>query len=384
MADSPVPSETPILDLLEPMPKPRHQKPIHAFAYSLLIVAIFGFITNNYAMVLFYASFLFVLLLVIATHEFGHLTAGWIAGLSFVSVSISSLSLVREKSRLRVQSKRSTLWGQANMSLARLPNARKKLIALVVGGPIASLTCGLGALVLAPTVSPYLGELSSAMYGLFAYFSLLTFFIGLFPARLDDAHRNDALLLKTLLTSRPGTRQLLASYATAMQRRNGVDAINMNLRWANLANDLGTPSHRQYSTNLQSYQGLSDSHPSQAAKSLEKCLAASAILTVEQRDHLIAEAAYFSAKHRRDPGRANTWLKRVSDLKNLHTLTVLSIEVAILSTTGDYADALRACDKGITFLRQFSATTRARAMVSTWHRELERLEAAACSVVASP
>jgi len=373
MAGSTLVSETPILDLLEPLPKARKQKPIHAFAYSLLAVTVFGIITDNYPLIVFYVSFLLVLLLVIATHEFGHLTAGWLAGLSFVGVSVGSFCLARDKSRLRVQFKRSPLWGQARMALVRLPNARKKLIALVIGGPLANLTCGIGALALAPTLSDHLGELESAMYGLFAYLSLLFFFTGLFP-KLGNGYANDALLLKMLLTSRRDVKQLLASYALALQRRNGVDEINMNLRWAKLTYGLGTASQRQYFANWSSYRAQIDTNPAEAAKFLEKCLVSSATLTPEQRDHLVLEAAYFTAEHRGDSHKADTWLKRVSDPKKLHTLALLRVRVAILSSSSNHTDALQACDAGLLYLRQLSATTWARATESTWQAWRSKLE----------
>ena len=373
-------SETPILDLQEPPPKPRSQKPIHAFVYSLLIVATFGLITSNYPVVVFSASFLFTLLLVIAAHEFGHLVGGWSAGLRFVSVSVGSLCLVLEKSRLRAYFKRSRLWGQANMSLVRLPNARKKLVAFVIGGPLASLSCGLGALALAPTLSPHQGELASAMYGVFAYLSLLTFLTGLFPTTIGDANPNDALLLKMLLTSRQGVKQLLASYALAMQQRNGVDSINLNRRWAKLAYTVGTKAHQLYFADWRDYQAQLQSQLSEAPRSLEKCLAASATLLPKQRDHLFAEAAYFTAKYRKNTSKAETWLKRVADLNNLHTLTLLRVKIAILSTAGNYEEALQACDRGLVFLSDVSSGTWAKNTAlewQNWRRDLERLQTAA-------
>src|SRR5207249_799617 len=144
------------------------------------------------------------------------------------------------------------------------------------------------------------------------YLSLLFFFTGLSPAKLRNAHPNDALLLKMLLTSRRDVKQLLASYAIAMQNRNGVDEINMNLRWAELTHGPGTASQRQYFANWRSYRHQIGSDPSEPAKDLEKCLASSAMLTSEQRDHLVLEAAYFTAEHRGDSSKADVWLKRVS------------------------------------------------------------------------
>lgn len=374
----PVP-ETPILDLLRPLPKPLHPRPRRTLTYSLLAIAIIGLVSNNFGLLTFYASLVFVFALVIATHELGHLAAGWLVGLRFVSVAIGSLSLVREEGRARVRFKRSVFWGLAGMSLVRLPGARKKLIVYVLGGPLASLACGLGTIALAPILDPHLGNMSSAMYSLFAYLSLFIFFIGLFPAKIGNLYPNDALLLKMLVTSHPGARQLLASYAVRMQHRNGVDPININRRWTELAFSLGAAAHREYFANWRSYQSNADNNPVGAAESIEKCLAGSAILSEEERNHLVAETTWFAARYRKDPAKADTWFKRIRNTSELHPLMALRVKIAIDSTNGNYSEALQACGKALLFLSQFPQGTRARALEpawQAWRRELERLQTA--------
>jgi len=127
-----------------------------------------------------------------------------------------------------------------------------------------------------------------------------------------------------------------------------------------------------------------DSNPSEAAEYLEKCLTSSATLTSEQRDHLVSEAAYFTAEHRADPCKAETWFNRITDPKKLHTLTVLRVRIATLSSAGKLSDALQACDEGILYLRQFSANPRKDDGVNL-ARLASRAETTRCNhVVTSP
>jgi hypothetical protein len=79
---------TPILDLVEPLPKPADEIVTSKFAFPLLTFVVIVAATQNYAFLIVPLGVLPALLLVVAVHECGHLVFGWCTGLRFRRVEI--------------------------------------------------------------------------------------------------------------------------------------------------------------------------------------------------------------------------------------------------------------------------------------------------------
>ena len=359
--------------MLAPLPKPLHGKPSNRFLYAFLSAALFALITSNYPMLFFSACVVFVFFSVVAVHELGHLVAGWLVALRFQSVSVGSLWFIRENRRFRIQFKRQRLFGQTNMALDRLRRVRKRMILFTAGGPIATVLGAILTLCSAGFVDSRTNSLITSMYDLFVYLSFFIVFLGLLPLRYAN-FPSDALMLKWLLTSVDGTKHLIASHALEMQKRNGVDPMDLNARWVGLAFMRGFSAQAQYAADWRGYTAASANDPAGAATWLEKCLAGSSVLNSEQRDHLIAEAAYFAAWQRKDSPKAEAWLGRVAKPENIHRLEQLRIEVALAAARDRYLEALEYCQEGIRFLERFPVGTPARMQEAVWRTWLQHIE----------
>jgi hypothetical protein len=366
-------SKTPILDLLAPLPKPQHQKPSNRLRYTIATVALVGIVSANYPMLVFFGCILLVFWLQVAVHEIGHLIAGRLVGLRFESVSVGSLWFVKKQGKLKIQFKRHVLWGQACMSLDKLRRVRKKLLVFIAGGPIASLACGFFAIAAAKYLDTRVNDTIPAMIDLFAYLSLFTAYIGIFPLRYG-IHPNDALMIKMLIRSKVGARHLIASYAVRMQQRRGVDPFDLNERWVQLAFAPGASPQADYFAAWKNYVSVQRTGAAVAADCLEACLAGSAVLSPDQRDHLISEAAYFTAKHRQDPVKTRTWLARIANFSDLHPMERFRVGTALSEAEGRPSEALQFCKDAIRFLQASRSNARATRTELDWQKWREHLE----------
>ena len=69
-------SDTPILDLLQPLPKPCSEKPSNSLIDGLATPLLFSVLTGNFPLLFFVLNVIFVFMVAMALHESGHLIAG--------------------------------------------------------------------------------------------------------------------------------------------------------------------------------------------------------------------------------------------------------------------------------------------------------------------
>lgn len=370
-------SQTPILDLLEPLPVPFPERRSNRSLYFWLTLLAFACVTGNAFVPFFLLWAVCIWWLKVAVHEFGHLLAGSAVGLRFNSVAIGSIWLVREEHSLKFRWKRQIFMGQVNMGLERLRRARRRLAILSLGGPIATIISALAALSLPIMFSSRLGDFAPGFvdFSIYAFVivSVFSFVISLRP-RFYGTVPNDILMAKILLTSPPEAKRIIATYALHLQIVNGVDQINVNRRWEALSRSGGSAPWTEYCQSWELYASTLHDNSQEAAAYLEKCLAASAILQEEQRDHLICEAAYFSAMQRKDVFKAEKWLARCSKESKIHIVQILRVRTAIELAKRNSSAAIAHCDKALHFLRSIPQGLRAREEESSWTSWRETIE----------
>jgi hypothetical protein len=158
----------------------------------------------------------------------------------------------------------------------------------------------------------------------------------------------------------------MAAYALHLQIRKGTDPLNLNRRWIALGRPAGAGPEAEYEKNWEQYTAALSNNPGSAADPLEKCLAASAILSAEQRDHLKCEAAFFNAKYRQSVANAQRWLALVSEPQKIHALSEIRVQSAIHFAKRTYSEAIALCDEALRILESFPPGAPARDLLPSW------------------
>jgi hypothetical protein len=328
-------------------------------------------VTENYYFLVVPLSFVLLGFLSALVHELGHLLGGWVVGMRFQGIAVGPFAIKRLPHgwtlRLAPRLARGLTW----MSFAEISRMRNRLLFLGSGGPIASLICGLTALVG--------GELARTRYdspwpAFSEFFGIYSSFIGIlsfFPYRVGP-YAGDGLLLRALLKSKERSKQLVAGYALGVLLHKNPNGFCWNRRWAHVAYSdalLITPYHADW------YAYSTASNPQAAAAFLERCLAGSAYLEPEERDHLVAEAVKFSAWDQNNAGKARRWLAFVQRPKRLNELTRVRMEVAVQSAEGHLDECLALWRRGLKLIQDSPpgiATWEYEGTWRTWRSEIER------------
>lgn len=370
-------SKTPILDLYQPLPVPIDQSYSNRSLYVWLTIALFAFATGDVIVPFFLLWAILIWWLKVAVHEFGHLLAAWLVGLRLESIAVGSVWLVREEGSFRFRWKRQYFMGQVNVGLDRLCRIRSRLIVVSLGGPVATLLSAIIVMGIPIFWSSEFGNFAPGFSDfsiyIFAIFSILSLCVNLYPRDYAGVP-NDVLAAKILLTSSAKAKRMIATYALHMQTTKGVDPINLNRRWISLCRPTDSEPQAEYCKNWERYTLTLNDDPELAANYLEQCLAGSAILRNEQRDHLICEAAFFSASRRKSIANADKWFAKISDQAKLPLLQTLRVKTEIQRAKRNYSSALAYCDEALYFLRSFPRSSPARDHEASWTHWRQTIE----------
>jgi hypothetical protein len=342
------PSITPILDLLKPFPDPDREAINGRFAFPFLTLVALIVMTGNLSFLLVPFGFLLINFITILIHELGHLIGGWCVGLRFRAVRIDPFRVRIDSGKWKFRVQPRLFWGFALMSFDRVRRVRTRLIALVAGGPLASIVSGVTAVIA--------GEIGLARYDspwptFFDFFGAWSIFIGcvgLFPYRVRG-YASDGMLLRALLFRRPEATQIVASYALFTVKNDGLFLPDYFRRWFKLASVQTRLQKDNYYANWLAYENAED--PGIAAQFLERCLAEAARMDAYQRDKLIIEAAVFSAWRRGDAVRAELWVKRIQSPDRVHPFWRTRVNISLLCAQQQFENAMAELDRGLSLLR---------------------------------
>ena len=357
------PSVTPILDLLQPLPDPDTERVNGRFASPFLTFVALIVLTGNLAFLAVPFGFVLINFTTILIHELGHLTGGWCVGLRFKAVRIDPFRIRVDSGRWKFKIRPRLFWGFALMSLDRVRRVRHRLIVFVAGGPLASIVCGVAA-VLA-------GEMGLARYDspwptFLEFLGVWSAFIGcvsLFPYR-RHGYSSDGMLLRALLFGKPEASQIIASYALSTLKDKSLFPPDYVRRWFQLASVHTKLQNDNYYENWLAYENAQGQEI--AAQSLERCLADSARMDDDQRDKLIAEAAVFTAWRRDDFVKAEVWVKRIKSAGRLHPFWRTRAKIAVLCAQRQFEDAKAELDRALALIRDEPDGVERRRFEAEW------------------
>jgi hypothetical protein len=341
-------SPTPILDLVEPLPKPADEIITGKFAFPLLTFAVIVVATQNYAFLIVPLGVLPALLLVVAVHECGHLVFGWCAGLLFRGVEIGPFCILRIRRKWSIRLRPRIYSGAAHMVLRRIRRIRRQLVICTLGGPVTSYSFALLALIVGEVYRPTDSFGWTTFLEFSAFLSLLIAIFSTFPYRTQIGG-NDAYILRHFLASKSGSIQMIAAHAAYFA--GSVEPIVPAYfeRWWKLASAESGTFHSRYYAGWQAYSAAKD--PAVAAGHLEELLRQSSRHDIQTRNFLAAEATLFTARHRPGPGCSSVWLRRIKHLEWLDPLSRIRLDITLAESHQEFAQALASCDSGLSLIR---------------------------------
>jgi hypothetical protein len=352
---------TPILDLLEPLPKVYDERITGRFAAPFLTVVACVVMAENYPLLAIVFGAVLIGFLAALVHELGHLCAGWAGGFRFDGITVGPFVLKRLRTGFTFRIHPRLASGLTYMSLNGICRIRRRAIFLGLGGAFANLLCGLAALIGSEIARAYYDSPWLTFSEFFGFYSLLIGILSFTPYR-SGPFAGDGLLLRALLKSREDATPLIATYALSALKNKNPDGVHWNNRWARIASAsrFATP----YSVDWYAYWAAQDA--TSAARLLERCLATSHFLEREYRPYLIAEAVKFCAWDKDDQAKAQKWLALLQNPERLDSLSLARMKVALSCAARDLDSALRYWEAGLRLIQQSPSGKTTRDYETSW------------------
>lgn len=364
-------SPTPILDLIEPFPKADDEVITGKFALPLLTFVAMLVVFQNYSFLLVPLGILTALLLVVAIHECGHLVFGWCAGLRFRGAEVGPLCILRIRTKWSIRLRPRIYSGAAHMVLRRIRRIRRQLVVCTLGGPVASYGFASLAFLVGEVCRPADSSGWTTFLECSGFLSLLIAVFSSFPYRTQIGG-NDAYLIRQLIASKSGSVQMVAAHAAYFA--GSVEPIPPAYfeRWWKLASQQSASLQSRFYVSWNAYRDAKD--PAVAAGHLEQLLRQSPWHDVETRNHLAAEAAYFTARHRPGSCHSDVWLRRIRHLEWLDSLSRIRLDIARAESRQEFARALTSCDTGLGLIRANLRGPVSRKVESEWAEWKKQIE----------
>ena len=296
-------------------------------------------------------------------HEFGHLIAGWSVGLYFRGVTIGPFVTRYKNRNWEIKLRPRFHGGLTYMGLDRLRRVRRRLVILVLGGPLASLVSGAIALMGGEFARAKYDSPWPTFFQFFGVFSLFIGFLAFLPIR-SGRYAGDGMLLRALLFSRKAATQMIASQALTLINGHKLFPPDYCRRWWQVASAHTSIQHTRFYADWLEYEKAEDLHV--AAECLERCLADSAILDDESRCKLIAEAIVFSGCRRNDLAKTEGWSRRMDSRYQLDELNRIRIEVARFCARQQFEQALAEITRGLSMIRSEPLSKQRDSFEAVW------------------
>ena len=376
-------TSTPILDLVEPFPKPADEIITGKFASPFLTLVAIVVMDQNYSFLIVLLGFLPALILAVALHEFGHLIFGWCAGLRFRGVDVGPLCIRRTRTKWSLRLRPRIYIGAAYMQLRRVRRIKRQLVICTLGGPIASYVFALLAFLLGEIYLPTDTVGWTTFLEFSGFLSLLVALFSTFPYHTRMGG-NDAYLLRRLVSSRNGSTQMIAAHAAAFA--GNVEPIPPAYfeRWWKLASVDSEGAYSRFYVGWKTYSAAKD--PSVAAGQLEELLRQSFSQDPETRNFLAAEAAFFTARHRPSSGHSSVWLRRTR-IEWLGSLSRIRLESALAESRQEFVQALAICESGLKLIRanlNGESSIKMESEWADWRKQIEDLANAEIPEILQP
>jgi len=262
-------SPTPILDQLEPFPKPADEIVTGKFVLPLLTLVALAVINQNYPLLAVLLGLLPALFFAVAIHEFGHIASGWCAGLRFRGVEIGPVCILLIRKRWFVRLRPRIYSGAAHMALRGVRRIRRQLVICTLGGPVTSYVFALIAFLVGELYRPADSSGWTIFVEFSGFLSLIIAVFSTFPYG-SQMSGNDAHILRQLLASKSGSTQMIAAHAAHYAASMEPIVPAYFERWWKLASTQSDTFYSRYYVSWQAYHAAQD--PVVAAGHLEQLL----------------------------------------------------------------------------------------------------------------
>lgn len=291
-----------------------------------------------------------VMWVVSLVHELGHVVGGLAVGSRFLLLIAGPLKVTATARGLAVGVNRNL--ALAGGLAACLPTAghdlRRRLAVMAAGGPVASLLLAGAAALGAWALGPFSGRLGFVLL-LLAAISAAIALVTLFPGTTSGFATDGAQLLGLWrggpeVEARALVITLQAASFSGVRPRDldaGLIARVGQLGGATLWGEMG----RMFAY----YHTLDQGQVVQAGEHLDALMERLSTWPEGAQQAVLAEAAYFTARHRQDPARARRWLARPDGLTE--PAVYKRAEAAILLAEGRPAEARAAATAALAATR---------------------------------
>ena len=333
-------SETPVLDLQQPVSTKRHAGLLFyvlSVGFGLLIVAIpvLGIALDVPILLrsmdklglLLSATFdawegeffmgglvawLAAFLVAVVIHEFAHFLTGRALGFSLQALQIGPISLTYVRGKPKFSFQPGTgVSGFTSMHIQGFARLHRKLLLYVLAGPAINLICGgIGLLLLHSPVA--FTPLGAGTLRVFSLASFVAFFTSIAPYRTRNGFFTDGARLRMFLLPNAKTWRWYGLIGIYIQQRAGRRPRDWNRRWLGLSCAHWDDSRDALSAFWLAYAAAHDRDDEPTAGAcLETCLRGISVVPMPFRDIVITEAGVFQSWFRNDALKAAQWYARV-------------------------------------------------------------------------
>jgi hypothetical protein len=365
-------SATPILDLLEPLPPLADRVVTGKFAVPFLgFVTFVIIVAKNLPFLVVPFGFLTLSAIVVLLHEFGHLLAGWAVGLRFRSIEFGPICIHRIRNNWSFRIRPRFGAGQVSMYWNKPSRIRRRLMIVILGGPLMSYAVAIAAFVIGEfyRMTDSIGWTTFLEF--LGIFSFLTAVASTIPYRILYAG-NDAFLFKTLLRSKQGAIQMVAGFALNSAMETAEIPPEFHERWARLASSESGTLLSSYYGDFNLYKSAGDA--TEGAVCLERLLCQYASFSLELRNSFIAEAAYFTGWSRSNLVQAEVWLSRIPNPGWLSRVSMDRVMIAVLVAQERHNEALARCQSTIAFIETQVKGPVSKKIHAEWIAWAEKIE----------
>jgi hypothetical protein len=378
------PTSTPVLDVFRPLP-PQTKEGLSAGEYflasSLVILTLIGLPKLRTAIV---SAPWWVMLLPVAAalaaasvHEGGHLLAGMLSGFKLTKLRVGSFGLGRHANcREPYCGDVLTLGPMALEPRERAldeAGLRRRLVVLLMGGPLASFAWACALELLHALTQPGLPAAFTMHVG--AAFSALCGVAALLPDVNRHGNFSDGGRLLMVLKNDDKAERWFSNIHCQMALNRGQHPREWDEAQVGRAAAINDDSRDAFIARWLAYLWAAERQDiTCATKYLEGALEVLAFSTPRHRDLLFLEAAVFQAWFRDNPSKALFWVYRIRN-KKLSRLQKQRLDIALLWAEGRLFDAWEQLGTGyLAELRQLSVSpgrTLAEESAAEWKRQME-------------
>lgn len=349
-AEQHFPTSTPLLDVLHALPQPPLDRLSTGDYFFISSTVILAFVELPFirrlldaftakSEVTFWVAFLTVPALAffvsVAIHKAGHLLAGRLAGFDIVSLRVGPLWTRLPWSRHRANLAEAVPLGLAAIRSRRKNHLRRRLLFLMLAGPLASLLTPLALVTflwILPTPqqpgSVYL--LTSFSLHVLAVLSTLYGVAALLPDLDAGGNFSDGARIFMLLENGVRARRWFAIFELYFLLDAGVHPRDWDENLLAEAGAVHDESLDAVAVSWLAYQwAVGRQDLTLATRHLEEALTGSVLSPEYLRDRLFLEAAVFQAWFRHNAAKGRFWAAQISKLRQLPELQQLRLEIAL-------------------------------------------------------